>query len=198
MRVYCHFCETGQVNTYLVCSGERNCSALIIDPADLDNELIRIIESHNLTIKALLVTHNHENHVRAAGKFQKIYPCPVYAYSRTISGISTVQLKETLKMNIEGFTADVLHVPGHSDDSLVYVIENAIFSGDTLQAGRVSSTSSFSKRADLIRNISKKILCYDDNYLLFPAHGCPSKIRIERMMNYDMLETSVALSESLL
>ena len=42
MRVYCHFCETGQVNTYLVCSGERDCSALIIDPADLDNELIDI------------------------------------------------------------------------------------------------------------------------------------------------------------
>ena len=148
-------------------------------------------------IMAVLVTHDHEQHVAGIGKYMKVYPCPVYAYRSKVMGYGTRVLRETMRLDIEGFQVDVLHVPGHSDDSLVYVIGNAMFTGDTLAAGRVSSTSSMSSKARLIRSINAKIMTYDDNYLVFPGHGCPTKIRIERMLNHDLLESEVSLSEDL-
>lgn len=194
MRIYCHFCDSGQVNTYLVTSGEYDCDALIIDPADLDNGLISIIETNRYHIKGLLVTHDHEQHVRGIGTYRKIYPCPVYAYRKSVMGYECIQLKETRNHEIASFSIDILHVAGHSPDSLVYVIGNAIFTGDTLAAGRISSTSSMSQRHLLVRNIISKIMEYDDNYLVFPSHGCPTKIRIERMFNHDLLESEVTMS----
>ena len=197
MKVFCHFCDIGQVNTYLVTAGERDCKALVVDPGDLDNGLIEIIESHHLEVAGILVTHDHLQHVAGIGKYMKIYPCPVYSYRSRIMGFSSNILRETYRLDIQGFSVDVLHVAGHSDDSLVYVIGNAIFTGDTLAAGRVSSTTSMSAKATLIRNINARIMTYDDNYLVFPGHGCPTKIRIERMLNHDLLESEVSLSEDL-
>ena len=140
------------------------------------------------------MTHDHENHVRGLGKYQKIYPCPVYAYRPSIMGLETRTLGEASDLDIEGFRVDVMRVVGHSDDSLVYVIGNAIFTGDTLAAGRVSSTTSMSRKATLIAGIRSRLMCLDDNMLVFPGHGCPTKIRIEKMFNHDLLENEVVLS----
>ena len=120
MKVFCHFCDIGQVNTYVVTAGERDCRAIVIDPGDLDGGLIDIIESYGLEVAALLVTHDHEQHVAGIGKYMKVYPCPVYAYRSKVMGYGTRVLRETMRLDIEGFQVDVLHVPGHSDDSLVY------------------------------------------------------------------------------
>lgn len=197
MRVYCHFCDLGQVNSYLVTKEDGCSDALIIDPAGLDNDLIGIIERHSLDIRGILVTHSHFQHVRDMGKYQKIYPCPVYAWNREILGVQTVQLKETKGFGIEGFKVDILHVPGHSDDSLVYVIGQSIFTGDCLQAGRLSTATGYQNSAILARGVTRKIFSYDDNHLIFPGHGSPSKVRIEKMFNHDLLETSVSQSEEL-
>lgn len=194
MRVYSHFCDNGQVNSYLVTLGDEGCKALVIDPADLDETLIRIIEGHRYEIAGILVTHDHENHVRGLGKYQKIYPCPVYAYRSSIMGLETRRLDEEQDLDIEGMRVGVMRVVGHSDDSLVYVIGNAIFTGDTLAAGRVSSTTSMSRKATLIAGIRSRLMCLDDNMLVFPGHGCPTKIRIEKMFNHDLLENEVVLS----
>ena len=128
------------------------------------------------------------------GKYQKIYPCPVYAYRSSIMGLETRRLDEEQDLDIEGMRVGVMRVVGHSDDSLVYVIGNAIFTGDTLAAGRVSSTTSMSRKATLIAGIRSRLMCLDDNMLVFPGHGCPTKIRIEKMFNHDLLENEVVLS----
>ena len=193
MKIFSHFCPQGQVNTYLVTQGKRNCDALIIDPADLDAELISIIEKYELNIAGLLVTHDHEQHVRGIGKIEKVYPCPVYAFKDSVQGFDCVRLREGKGIRISDFSIDILYVPGHSPD----VIGNCIFTGDTLAAGRVSTTTNNLAHAILARNISQKIMTYDDNFLIFPGHGCPTKIRIERLFNHDLLESEVQLSENL-
>ncbi len=198
MRIYSHFCHTGQVNTYLIAEkDEKGSPALIVDPADIDKALIKIIEGWSYDIIGILVTHDHEQHVRGLGKIQKIYPCPVYAYKAEIQGMKTVVLRETYGYEIGPFKLDVLHVPGHSNDSLVFRIGYAYFTGDTLHAGRISSVPSMAKRLTLVNNIRAKILCGADNHLILPGHGCPSKIRIEKMFNHDMLESGVELEVNL-
>ena len=197
MKIFSHFCPQGQVNTYLVTQGKRNCDALIIDPSDLDADLISIIEKYELNIAGLLVTHDHEQHVRGIGKIEKVYPCPVYAFKDSVQGFDCVRLREGKGIMISDFSIDILYVPGHSPDSLAFVIGNCIFTGDTLAAGRVSTTTNNLAHAILARNISQKIMTYDDNFLIFPGHGCPTKIRIERLFNHDLLESEVQLSENL-
>lgn len=198
MRVHCHFCDVGQVNSYLVSLSDRSCPAMIVDPSSLDADLIAMIEKEDLDIRAILITHDHYNHVRDLGKYRKIYPCPVYAYRKEILGFETTMLRETKAYEIAGFKVDVIHLPGHSDDSLVYGIGHCIFTGDTLQAGRVSNTGGIASSSRLRTGIMNKLLSvYDDNVLVFPGHGPLTKIRIEKMFNHDILDTSVSMDAQL-
>ena len=77
-------------------------------------------------------------------------------------------------------------------DSLVYSIDGAIFTGDTLSSGSVAMTESFVEKELLIKSLERKIMCLPDNTLIFPGHGAPSKLRIEKMLNQDMLESEAA------
>lgn len=197
MRVHCHFCPLGQVNTYLVCLRDSDCPALIVDPADLDNDLIKLIEDRRYTISGILVTHDHEQHVRALGKILKVYDAPIYAAKTRIAGFPATPLRENPHVEIAGFDVAVIEIPGHSPDSLVYKIGASLFTGDTIQAGRIANTGTVSARQKLISNIRRKLMALDDNTLVFPGHGAPTKLRVERMFNHDLLESEVALSENL-
>jgi len=193
MRIYPHFNPSGQVNSYLVSHG-REEEALIIDPGDIDVKLIDNIESHKYRISAILLTHDHKRHTQGVGTLKKIYDVPIYAYKSEIEGFETIRLDDGDICNIAGFEVKILRVPGHSLDSLVYIIGNALFTGDVLAAGRVGTTRNMLANALLVKNIKQKLMTLNDNYLVFPGHGAASKIRSERMFNHDLLESEVILT----
>lgn len=71
---------------------------------------------------------------------------------------------------------------------MVYKIDHALFTGDTLLCGRIGSTPGYREQALLISSINQKLMTLDENILLFPGHGTASKLRIERMFNHDLLQ----------
>jgi len=192
MRIYPHFNAEGKENSYLI-GPDNGGRAIIIDPAAVDTRLISLIESHHYTIEACLITHGHRRHTAGIPALLKIYDAKIYAASPRVAGHDTVQLFDGDTVSIAGFEIHVHSVPGHSPDSLVYRIGHALFTGDVLLAGRLGSTKSIAESRQLLENVHSTFAHLDDNFLIYPGHGAATKMRTERIFNYDILKSEVTL-----
>jgi len=191
MRIYQHFSVVGFCNTYVV--GQNSSSdAIIIDPGHVDNELISIIEKNNFVIKTILLTHRHESHTSGVGTLLKLYNPKIYAYTNKVYEFEVNEVSGGSKLNCDGIEVEVIHLPGHSVDSIVFKIGHALFTGDTLMATRIGSTPGYMERSLLIKIIKNKLLSFDDNLLVFPGHGAPTKIKNERLFNPDLTEETAS------
>ena len=84
---------------------------------------------------------------------------------------------------ISGLAIKAISVGGHSRDSIVYMIENYLFTGDVMGAGTIGSVpNSYAKRL-LIDQIRDEILTLSGEYIVFPGHGAPSTLEVERKLN---------------
>ena len=188
MRIYTHFSTEHLANVYVV-SDERG-SGLIIDPSYIDKELLEIIESNGIELKAVLITHAHESHTAGLGTLMKIYSFDIYASSSSIEGFPARTLSDGERIAIGELEVEALFIPGHSIDSLVYRIGSAIFTGDTLSSGTVASTKGYVAKSLLVKSIREKLMILPDSTIVYPGHGPISNIRVERMFNVDLLEDS--------
>ncbi|MGD1820750.1 MAG: MBL fold metallo-hydrolase [Pleomorphochaeta sp.] len=191
MRIYQHFSVVGFCNTYVV--GEKQGGeAILIDPGHVDNELISIIEQNNYIISTILLTHRHESHTRGVGTLLKLYKPTIYAYTSKVYDFKVIEIAGNSKINCGGIEVETIHLPGHSVDSLVYKIGHALFTGDTLMATRIGSTPGYIERSILIKIIREKLLNFDENLIVFPGHGAPTKIKNEILFNPDLTEETVS------
>ncbi|HHT80994.1 MAG: MBL fold metallo-hydrolase [Sphaerochaeta sp.] len=194
MRIYQHFSVVGFCNTYLIGS-KKGSEAILIDPGHVDTELIHLIESNEFKLKHVLLTHRHKTHTAGIGTLAKIYNPTIYASSFASYEYPVKPISDHQVLTLSGLEVEVIHVPGHSLDSLVYKIDHALFTGDTLMCGRVGTTTGYREQALLLQSIWKRVMSLDENILLFPGHGTASKLRIERMFNHQLLELGAITKE---
>ncbi len=186
MKVFFHFSVIGFSNTYLV--GNEDGDAILIDPGHMDLQLLELIESNHYRLKHILLTHRHASHTAGIGTLLKIYDADIYSYSTFGSfdaQYHSIAHGDTL--SLAGVEIKCLHVPGHSSDSVVFIIDQAMFTGDVLLSGRVGSTDSKLSHSLLIRSIREQLLTLDDRMIIFPGHGAPSTLKIEKMFNEDLI-----------
>ncbi|MGM0431609.1 MAG: MBL fold metallo-hydrolase [Spirochaetota bacterium] len=187
MRIFFHFSVIGFSNTYLV--GNEHGDALLIDPGHMDLGLLELIESRGYYVRHILITHRHGAHVKGIGTLLKIYDAAIYAYSPYGYENFTINpIADGDELNLSGFNVRCLHVPGHSSDSVVFHIDNAVFTGDVILSGKVGTCESKLHRSLLMRTIEEKLLSLNANTLVFPGHGSPSTIRIEELFNEDLID----------
>ncbi len=187
MKVYFHLSFDGFTNAYVVVNENENLKeAIIIDPAKITIDMIKQIEDGGYTLKAVLITHNHKQHVRGLKTLLKIYTIKVYAGDFEVGGVETEVLRGDGKIKIAGLNIDYYSVPGHSSDSMVFKIENLMFTGDTISAGRISGTTNKYSEKLLKDKIQEKILSQTDDTILLPGHGPPTTVRGEKLFNLDI------------
>ncbi len=186
MKIFFHFSVIGFSNTYLI--GNDEGDAILIDPGHMDLQLLELIESNHYYIRHILLTHRHPSHTAGIGTLSKIYDFDIYSYS-PFGELTTAYhpLPENHEFELSGIKINTLHVPGHSSDSIVYIIDKAMFTGDVLLSGRVGETDSKLSHSLLMRSIKDKLLPLDDRMIMFPGHGAPSTLKIESMFNEDLL-----------
>ena len=90
-------------------------------------------------------------------------------------------------IKIAGFNVEFFSVPGHSPDSMVYKIEDVVFTGDTLISGVTGSTLSQYSHKLLCKKIKDKIFSLPNRTVVFPGHGSPSTIESEKQFNIDLI-----------
>jgi glyoxylase-like metal-dependent hydrolase (beta-lactamase superfamily II) len=160
--------------------------ALIIDPGAMDKTILDFIEQHEYTLKGILITHNHVNHVRGLRALMHIYKTEIFAAQQHIFEYKTNLVRDGDIFTIGSFHIEVISVPGHSADSVVYKIDHFLFTGDTLSAGMMGATPSPYGAMSQIATIQNNLFTLHGNYLVFPGHGPPSTLDGERQNNVDI------------
>ncbi|MAG13186.1 MAG: hypothetical protein CMN78_01180 [Spirochaetales bacterium] len=182
MKVFFHFSVAGFSNSYLL-GPDTGGDAILIDPGVMDGALLNLVEGKGYYVRDILFTHSHTSHVSGLRTIMKIYDCTIYAAADQIVGFPCNRLSGGDTIELSGFTVGALSVRGHSRDSIVYVIDNCLFTGDVMGAGTIGSTPNGYAQELLINQIRQEIFALKDQYSLFPGHGAPSTLEVERTLN---------------
>jgi hydroxyacylglutathione hydrolase len=183
LQIYTYFTSETMMNTYVVWHRDRR-EAILVDPVVLDPGLFEIIESNDLEIMAVLLTHAHEEHFKAVKTIPKIYHhARLYGGSDRIYDIPVENLKQTPRFFAAGFPIDPVFLPGHHSDSLLYLLEGLLFTGDLLSAGSLAVADGGYGRKLLCQCIRETLFELSEHTLILPLYGPPSTLGIEKETN---------------
>jgi glyoxylase-like metal-dependent hydrolase (beta-lactamase superfamily II) len=189
VKLFFHYCPYGFSNCYVL--GEdppekksaRPGTAVIIDPGNMDEQILEFIENNEYSLGGVLVTHDHLNHVHGLGTLRRIYNAEIYAINHIVRDLKTTMVKDGELIEIGPFRIGVISIPGHSSDSAVFRVERLLFTGDTLTAGLLGQTASAYGAAIQMTALRSKILSLPGDFTILPGHGPPSSLEAERRFN---------------
>jgi glyoxylase-like metal-dependent hydrolase (beta-lactamase superfamily II) len=157
--------------------------ALIIDPGCMNESILNFIESNEYTLRGVLLTHNHTNHTNGLRSLKRIYDVDIYSANSFVMDYKTNVVRDGDDIKIGSFHVKAISAPGHSIDSMVYIIDHLLFTGDALSAGLTGRTDSAYSAMRQITVIQNKIFTLRGNYIVLPGHGPPTTLKVERNYN---------------
>ena len=178
-----------QTNCYLV--SDENGDAAVIDPGYTPEKILAAAREQGLTIRAILLTHGHFDHVGGVQGVMEAAHCPVYGCARDLT------LPEQLRgaLQLTDYYADgdeiavgtlrfaVMETPGHSSGSVCLRCGDALFSGDTLFAGTCGRTDLPGSSPTQMRRSLARLAAIDENLAVYPGHGHSSTLDEEKKTN---------------
>jgi len=175
-----------QANCYVL-GYKETMEGLVIDPGDDVFRIVQVITETGITIKYILITHGHIDHVGGAAELKRITGAPVYIHPLDSTGLgfpADVQVQDGDIIRLGTYSIKVLHTPGHSPGGVCYLAPGAVFTGDTLFAGSIGRTDfPGGDYRGLIEGVKTKLFTLDDELRVYPGHGPPSTIATERATN---------------
>ena len=157
--------------TYLISSGNGR-EALIIDPVlENVNEYINILKQLDLKLVKVIDTHIHADHVTGASKLKDITKCSTIMGDHTPAESVEIKVKDDEYINLDKLKIRAMYTPGHTSDSYSFLMNNYLFSGDTLLingTGRTDFQNGNPK--DSYNSIFNKLLKLPEETFLYPAH----------------------------
>ena len=151
-----------KTNNYLIIQ-KNEC--IIIDSAG-EQAIFNEVKKRALRPLAILITHNHSDHIAGVAKLQSKYNCPVY------------QEQEDSAIELGNFKIKILKTPGHSQNHNCFLYKNYCFTGDLIFAGSIGNSNEVPYQTHL-STIKKKILSLPASTLLFPGHGPATSVKEE-------------------
>jgi glyoxylase-like metal-dependent hydrolase (beta-lactamase superfamily II) len=188
-----------------VVGDEQSHEAIVIDPGDDIEQVLSILQKHQLTLKQIVITHAHIDHIGGAAKLKRLTGAPLLlnANDQMLLKMLDVQaswlgMRPPEKTAIDGsldtgdkvqagsLVGEVLHTPGHTEGSicLYFPAEKKLIAGDTLFAGSIGRTDlpggSFKK---IMQSLHGPVLALPDETIVVPGHGSLTTIGEERESN---------------
>ena len=162
--------------TYLIASAKGR-EALIIDPV-LENvdEYIQLLKELDLKLVKVIDTHIHADHVTGATKLKQVTNCTTLMGEHTPADAVEIKVKDNELINIDSLKIKSLYTPGHTSDSYSFLLDNNLFSGDTLLingTGRTDFQNGSSK--DAYNSLFNNILKLPEETLVYPGHDYNGK-----------------------
>ena len=157
--------------TYLISSGKGR-EALIIDPV-LENvtKYISVLKELDLKLVKVIDTHIHADHVTGASKLKDVTKCSTIMGAHTPAESVEIKVKDEEYINLDNLKFRAIYTPGHTSDSYSFLLNNHLFSGDTLLINGTGRTDFQNGNAkDAYNSIFNKLLKLPEETLLYPAH----------------------------
>ena len=157
--------------TYLIASAKGR-EAFIIDPV-LENieEYIILLNEFDLKLVKVIDTHIHADHITGASALREKTKCVTIMGDHTPADTVEIKVKDEEIIKLDQLEIKALHTPGHTSDSYSFLMNNYLFSGDTLLingTGRTDFQNGSAK--DSYNSIFNKLLKLPEKTLLYPAH----------------------------
>ena len=181
--------------TYIISSGKGR-EALIIDPViDNTNEYLKILKDLDLKLVKVIDTHIHADHISGLNELSKQTNCSKVMGEQSASEVINVFVKDNEKINIENIELISIYTPGHTDCSYSFLMNDRVFTGDTLLINGTGRTDFQNGNVlDQYESIFKKLLKLPEKTLVYPAHDYNgnkySTIRDEKNNNPRLQVTS--------
>ena len=165
------FDKKSSTYTYLISSGNGR-EALIIDPVlENVNEYINILKELDLKLVKVIDTHIHADHVTGASKLKDITKCTTIMGDHTPADSVEIKVKDDEYINLDNLKIKAMYTPGHTSDSYSFLMDNYLFSGDTLLINGTGRTDFQNGNAkDAYNSIFNRLLKLPDKTFLYPAH----------------------------
>ena len=194
---------TLQANCYIV---ETEHAAVVIDPGYMERQLSSYVAENPNKIKFIMLTHRHFDHLAAANALKKLTRAKIVINELDEGGLYSDLL--SLGSMVGGFynkadpdahadiyvdegdtvtAADmvfkVLYTPGHSEGGICFLIDNVLFSGDTLFKGSIGRTDFPSSNMAEMRESLDRLCTLPDETIVYPGHGEATTIGQEKSTN---------------
>ena len=165
------FDKKSSTYTYLIASSKGR-EALIIDPVlENVNDYIKLLNNLNLKLVKVIDTHIHADHVTGASKLKDITQCSTIMGEHTPAETVEIKVKDDELIKLDNLNLRAMYTPGHTSDSFSFLMDNYLFSGDTLLINGTGRTDFQNGNAkDSYNSIFNKLLKLPDETLVYPAH----------------------------
>ena len=181
--------------TYIISSGKGR-EALIIDPViENTNEYIRVLKNLDLKLVKVIDTHIHADHISGLNELGKRTKCSKIMGEHSSSEVVDIYAKDNEKIKIENIELISIYTPGHTDCSYSFLMNDRVFTGDTLLINGTGRTDFQNGNVlDQYESIFNKLLKLPEKTLVYPAHDYNGKrystIRDEKKNNPRLQVTS--------
>ena len=163
--------------TYIIASAKGR-EAVVIDPV-IENvdDYIKILNDLDLKLVKVIDTHIHADHVTGASKLQKVTNCTTLMGEHTPADTVDIKVKDGEIIDVDNLKIKSMYTPGHTSDSYSFLLNDCLFTGDTLLingTGRTDFQNGSSK--DAYNSLFNNLLKLPDETLVYPGHDYNGKL----------------------
>jgi glyoxylase-like metal-dependent hydrolase (beta-lactamase superfamily II) len=167
-------------NAYIVKNSATNECVIIDAPEESENILALIGDT---SVVAILITHNHMDHLAGLDILRESTQAPVWIHRTDAVAISPVaeqHLEGGEQLRMGELEIHSIFTPGHTPGSTSYLINNHLFTGDTLFPGGPGHSTSPENLAIIIRSLEENIFPLADDVQIYPGHGNNTDLEASR------------------
>ena len=179
--------------------------ALVVDPGDNIPEILSRLQKHGLTLRQIVITHAHIDHVGGAALLRKATGAPVFLNQKDLGLLGMMEMQagwlgvptpevappdasadDGLSIGLATLPAEVLHTPGHTPGSIClhFPAQHLLLAGDTLFAGSIGRTDlPGGDGRQILRSLRERLVVLPDATRVLPGHGPETTIGEEKQSN---------------
>jgi len=179
--------------------------AVVVDPGDNIAEILSRLQKHGLTLRQIVITHAHIDHVGGAALLKKATGAPVFLNQNDLGLLGAMEMQagwlgvptpevgspdasaeDGLTLGLATLPGEVIHTPGHTPGSicLLFPQQQLLLAGDTLFAGSIGRTDlPGGDGRQILRSLRDRLMVLPDKTRVLPGHGPDTTIGEEKQSN---------------